>query len=146
METAVFTCWLLFLLFSPAVPMCIPTDFTLHVERPECDFCVAINTTICMGFCKSWDSVVKGQHSLPFLKQRGCTYDTVEHRTAALPGCPIRTNPVFTYPVALSCKCDYCKTETDDCAHRAGAVGARCNKPVRRLYPYPGQSNYLTPF
>lgn len=53
MEAAVFSCWLLFLLFSPAVPTCLPTDFTLHVERPECDFCVAINTTICMGFCYS---------------------------------------------------------------------------------------------
>lgn len=53
METAVFSCWLLFLLFSPAVPMCLPTDFTLYVDRPECDFCVAINTTICMGFCYS---------------------------------------------------------------------------------------------
>lgn len=53
METAVFTPWLLFLLFSPAVPMCLPTDFTLYVEKPECDFCVVINTTICMGFCYS---------------------------------------------------------------------------------------------
>lgn len=53
MDTAVFSCWLLFLLFSPAVPMCLPTDFTLYVERPECDFCVAINTTICKGFCYS---------------------------------------------------------------------------------------------
>lgn len=53
METAVFSCWLLFLLFSPAVPMCLPTDFTLYVERPECRFCVAINTTICKGFCYS---------------------------------------------------------------------------------------------
>lgn len=53
MDTAVFSCWLLFLLFSPVVPMCLPTDFTLYVERPECDFCVAINTTICKGFCYS---------------------------------------------------------------------------------------------
>lgn len=51
--TAVFSCWLFFLLFSPAVPMCLPTDFTLYAEKPECDFCVAINTTICMGFCYS---------------------------------------------------------------------------------------------
>lgn len=53
METAVFPCWLLFLLLSPAVPTCFPTDFTMYVERPECDYCVAINTTICMGFCYS---------------------------------------------------------------------------------------------
>lgn len=53
METAVLNCWLLFLMFSPTVPMCLPTDFTLYAEKPECDFCVAINTTICMGFCYS---------------------------------------------------------------------------------------------
>nr|BAF81902.1 thyroid-stimulating hormone [Pseudolabrus sieboldi] len=146
METAVFTCWLLFLLFSPAVPMCLPTDFTLHVERAECDFCVAINTTICMGFCHSKDSIAGNKFSPPFLEQRGCTYDKVEYRTAVLPGCPIEANPVFTYPVALSCKCDSCRTDTDECAHRASGVGARCTKPVRRLYPYPAQGSYMTPF
>lgn len=44
---------LLVLTFSPAAPMCLPTDYTLYVEKPECSFCVAINTTICTGFCYS---------------------------------------------------------------------------------------------
>ncbi|XP_044204628.1 thyroid stimulating hormone subunit beta a [Thunnus albacares] len=145
-DTAVFTCWLLFLLFSPAVPMCLPTDFTLYVEKPECDFCVAINTTICMGFCYSRDSNMRDILGPRFLIQKGCTYDKVEYRTAILPGCPINANPVFTYPVALSCHCGACRTDSDECAHRTSVDGARCTKPVRRIYPYPGQSNYVIPF
>ncbi|KAF1391980.1 hypothetical protein PFLUV_G00047710 [Perca fluviatilis] len=146
METAVFTCCLLFLWFSPAVPMCLPTDFTLYVERPECNFCVAINTTICMGFCYSRDSNMRYRLGPRFLIQRGCTYDNVEYRTAILPGCPIAANPVFTYPVALSCHCGACRTDSDECTHRASMDGARCTKPVTRIYPYPGQSNYMIPF
>ncbi|KAG7226797.1 hypothetical protein INR49_014146 [Caranx melampygus] len=146
METAVLNCWLLFLMFSPAVPMCLPTDFTLYAEKPECDFCVAINTTICMGFCYSRDSNMRDLFGSRYLIQRGCTYDKVEYRTAILPGCPIDSNPAFTYPVALSCHCGACRTDSDECAHRAGGDRAKCTKPVRHLYPYPGQSSYMIPF
>ncbi|XP_040059080.2 thyroid stimulating hormone subunit beta a [Gasterosteus aculeatus] len=147
METAVFPCWLLFLLLSPAVPTCFPTDFTMYVERPECDYCVAINTTICMGFCYSRDSNVRAIVGPRFLIQTGCNYDKVEYRAALLPGCPIDSDPVFSYPVALSCRCGTCRTDSDECVHRApGVGGARCTKPVRRIYPYPGQSTYMTPF
>ncbi|XP_056293761.1 thyroid stimulating hormone subunit beta a [Pseudoliparis swirei] len=146
METAVFTCWLLLVLFSPAVPMCVPTDFTLYVEKPECDYCVAINTTICMGFCYSRDSNVRGIFGPRFQIQAGCTYDEVEYRTAILPGCPADSDPVFTYPAALSCHCGACRTDSDECAQRASVGRARCTKPVRRIYRYPGESNYLTPF
>lgn len=41
------------LLVGRTVPMCVPTEYTLYVEKQECDYCVAINTTICMGFCFS---------------------------------------------------------------------------------------------
>ena len=53
MDYFVFVGSVLLLMFSPAAPMCVPTDYTLYVEKPECNFCVAINTTICMGFCYS---------------------------------------------------------------------------------------------
>uniref|UniRef100_A0A8C6SD86 Gonadotropin subunit beta-2 n=1 Tax=Neogobius melanostomus TaxID=47308 RepID=A0A8C6SD86_9GOBI len=106
-------------LFSPAVPMCLPSDFTLYVEKPECDFCVAINTTICMGFCRTKDSIVRSAVG-PLLYQRSCTYDKVEYRTTMLPGCS--ANPLFTYPVALSCHCSTCRTENNDCAHRASCI------------------------
>ncbi|XP_060925123.1 thyroid stimulating hormone subunit beta a [Limanda limanda] len=144
METAVFNCWLLFLLFSPAVPMCLPTDFTLYVEKPECDFCVAINTTSCMGFCKSWERNLRDSFG-PRVVQRGCTYDEVVYRTVVLPGCPVNTNPLFTYPVAISCHCGTCRTDSDECARRASANRPRCTKSVRHVYPYPGASDYMIP-
>uniref|UniRef100_A0A8C6T494 Gonadotropin subunit beta-2 n=1 Tax=Neogobius melanostomus TaxID=47308 RepID=A0A8C6T494_9GOBI len=137
LESNILGCLLWTVLFSPAVPMCLPSDFTLYVEKPECDFCVAINTTICMGFCRT---KVVG----PLLYQRSCTYDKVEYRTTMLPGCS--ANPLFTYPVALSCHCSTCRTENNDCAHRASPAGSRCTKPVRHIYPYPARSDYLSPF
>ncbi|KAM9759962.1 thyroid stimulating hormone subunit beta a isoform 1-T2 [Menidia menidia] len=146
MDTAVFTCWLLFLLFRPVVPTCLPTDYTLFVERPECDYCVAINTTICMGFCYSRDSNMRGILGPRFLVQRGCTYERVEYRTAVLPGCLSDPGPVFTYPAALSCRCGACRTESDECTHRSGSDGAVCTKPVRPVHPYPDRSGYMTPF
>ncbi|TWW62306.1 Thyrotropin subunit beta [Takifugu flavidus] len=126
--------------------MCLPTDFTLYVERPECEFCVAINTTICMGFCYSRDSNMRDILGPRFLVQRGCTYDKVEYRTAILPGCSIQANPTFTYPVALSCHCGACRTESNECAHRASMDGARCTKPFRDLSLFSGQSNYMISF
>lgn len=96
--------------------------------------------------CGEQDSNMRDILGPRFLIQRGCTYDKVEYRTAVLPGCPINADPVFTYPVALSCHCGACRTDSDECAHRASANGARCTKPVRRLYPYPDQSNYMIPF
>ena len=51
MDYFVFVGGFLLLMFSGAAPMCVPADYTLYVEKPECSFCVAINTTICMGFC-----------------------------------------------------------------------------------------------
>uniref|UniRef100_A0A8C6SBS5 Gonadotropin subunit beta-2 n=1 Tax=Neogobius melanostomus TaxID=47308 RepID=A0A8C6SBS5_9GOBI len=106
METAIFSSLLWAVLFSPAVPMCLPSDFTLYVEKPECDFCVAINTTICMGFCRT-------KVPVSFCCILVCTYDKVEYRTTMLPGCS--ANPLFTYPVALSCHCSTCRTENNDC-------------------------------
>ncbi|KAM6980886.1 thyroid stimulating hormone subunit beta a [Aplochiton taeniatus] len=142
MDSSLLMCGLLCMVFRPAVPMCAPTDYTLYVEKQECDSCVAINTTICVGFCYSRDSNMKDIAGLRFLFQRGCTYDKVEYRTAVLPGCPANTNPLYTYPVALSCHCGSCKTDSNECAHRAS--GARCSKPLTHLYPYPGQSDYIS--
>ncbi|XP_034021900.1 thyroid stimulating hormone subunit beta a [Thalassophryne amazonica] len=146
MEVLVLTWSLLILLFNPAAPTCLPTDFTLYVEKPDCDFCVAINTTICMGFCYTKDSNIRDIFGPRFLVQRGCSYDKVEYRTALLPGCNANADPVFTYPVALRCHCGACRTDSNECAHRASVGGVKCTKPVRHLQPYPGQINYVIPF
>ncbi|CAB1353355.1 unnamed protein product, partial [Coregonus sp. 'balchen'] len=124
MESPVAICGLLCLLFSQAVPMCVPTDYTLYEERHECDFCMAINTTICMAcvsVCDNQDSNMKELAGPRFLIQRGCTYDQVGYRTVILPGCPLHANPLFTYPVALSCHCGTCNTDSDECAHRVSS-------------------------
>lgn len=99
-----------------------------------------------MFVCDEQDSNMRDLFGSRYLIQRGCTYDKVEYRTAILPGCPIDSDPVFTYPVALSCHCGACRTDSDECAHRAGGDRAKCTKPVRRLYPYPGQTSYMIPF
>ncbi|XP_046882565.1 thyroid stimulating hormone subunit beta a [Hypomesus transpacificus] len=143
MDCPVFYWGLLCVLMSPAVAICVPTDYTVYVEKQDCDYCVAINTTICMGFCYSRDSNMKELAGPRFLLQRGCVYNKVEYRTAILPGCPSHANPLFTYPVAVSCHCGTCNTDSDECAHKAIGDGARCSKPLRHLYPYPGQSNYI---
>uniref|UniRef100_A0A672JJR0 Gonadotropin subunit beta-2 n=1 Tax=Salarias fasciatus TaxID=181472 RepID=A0A672JJR0_SALFA len=139
METAAFPFWLLFLLFgraAPAAPACSPSKFTLYVEKPECDICLEIKTTICSGNCTSWVLFLK---SLDVNRQSSCTYDRIEYRTVPLPGCPVD----FTFPVALSCRCDSCDRSTTECTERAGKATAECTKPVVKVHAYPGQKSYL---
>ncbi|XP_053723683.1 thyroid stimulating hormone subunit beta a [Synchiropus splendidus] len=144
MESVAFASCLLFLMLGPAFPMCQPARFTMYVEKPECEFCVAINTTICMGFCYTTDSNMKELLGPRFLIQRGCTYNKVEYRTAVLPGCPVNSDPLFTYPVALSCHCGACRTDREECVHRARTNRPNCYKPIRDAVSYP--PNYMTPF
>lgn len=96
--------------------------------------------------CGEQDSNMRDILGPRFLVQRGCTYDKVEYRTAILPGCSIQANPTFTYPVALSCHCGACRTESNECAHRASMDGARCTKPFRDLSSFSGQSNHMISF
>ncbi|KAF7711566.1 thyroid stimulating hormone subunit beta a [Silurus meridionalis] len=143
MFAAVLVAGILGLLVGTAVPMCVPTEYTLYVEKQECDYCVAINTTMCMGFCFSRDSNLKELVGPRFLVQRSCTYQDVEYRTAVLPGCGLHTDSHFTYPIALTCHCSMCNTRTDECAHKSRFSAAKCSKPVQHLYPYPWQSDYI---
>lgn len=39
------------LAFGQAASFCIPTEYTMYVDRRECAYCLAINTTICAGYC-----------------------------------------------------------------------------------------------
>ncbi|KAJ8360461.1 hypothetical protein SKAU_G00169860 [Synaphobranchus kaupii] len=141
MSMVLLTSGLLCLLVGQVLSICSPVDYTLYVEKPECDFCVAINTTICMGFCFSSDPNI----IWPAVKQvqRGCTYQAVEYRTAKLPGCPRHVDPLFSYPVAIHCICSTCNSARDECTQRASISGDRCAKPLYRIHAYPGQSNYI---
>lgn len=109
-----------------------------------CPFCVRfVLLVVCL--CGEQDSNMRDLFGSRFLIQRGCTYDKVEYRTAVLPGCSAAADPVFTYPVALSCHCGACRTDSDECAHRASVDGPGCSKPVRRLYPYSDLRDYMIP-
>ncbi|KAG5835367.1 hypothetical protein ANANG_G00243160 [Anguilla anguilla] len=93
MRVVLLASGVLCLLAGQVLSICSPVDYTLYVEKPECDFCVAINTTICMGFCYSLDPNVVGPAVKRLVVQRGCTYQAVEYRTAELPGAPRTWTP-----------------------------------------------------
>ncbi|KAK9404603.1 TSHB: Thyrotropin subunit beta, partial [Crotalus adamanteus] len=42
------------LTLGQSLALCIPVDYVIHVEKRECGYCLAINTTICEGFCMTW--------------------------------------------------------------------------------------------
>lgn len=98
-----------------------------------------------MSLCGEQDSNVRNLVGSRYVVQRGCTYDKVEYRTAVLPGCSAAADPVFTYPAALSCHCGACRTDSDECAHRASMDRTGCTKPVRGLYPYSDWRDYMIP-
>ncbi|KAF7253743.1 Thyrotropin subunit beta [Varanus komodoensis] len=42
------------LTLGQSMSLCIPVEYVIHVEKRECAYCLAINTTICEGFCMTW--------------------------------------------------------------------------------------------
>ncbi|XP_003220553.1 thyrotropin subunit beta [Anolis carolinensis] len=108
------------LTLGQSMSFCIPVDYVIHVEKRECAYCLAINTTICEGFCMTWDS--NGKKLLPrsALSQDVCTYKDMVYRTVMIPGCQHHAVSYYTYPVALSCKCGKCNTDYTDCIQEAG--------------------------
>uniref|UniRef100_A0A8C4S351 Thyrotropin subunit beta n=1 Tax=Erpetoichthys calabaricus TaxID=27687 RepID=A0A8C4S351_ERPCA len=111
----VLACLLVFLVLEKTTAQCVPTQYTLYVENPECAFCVAVNTTICAGYCMTRDVNVRGLLPRMALSQTVCTYQDLAYRTIRLPGCAPQVNPFYTYPVALTCKCGKCNTDFSDC-------------------------------
>ncbi|XP_060628542.2 thyrotropin subunit beta [Anolis sagrei] len=107
------------LTLGQSMSFCIPVDYVIHVEKRECAYCLAINTTICEGFCMTRDS--NGKKLLPrsALTQDVCTYKDMVYRTVMIPGCQHHAVSYYTYPVALSCKCGKCNTDYTDCIQEA---------------------------
>ncbi|GAB1287931.1 Thyrotropin subunit beta [Apodemus speciosus] len=106
-----------------AASFCIPTEYTMYVDRRECAYCLAVNTTICAGD-------INGKLFLPkyALSQDVCTYRDFIYRTVEVPGCPRHVAPYFSYPVATGCKCGKCDTDYSDCTHEAVRTDY-CTKP-----------------
>ncbi|XP_068125764.1 thyrotropin subunit beta isoform X2 [Hyperolius riggenbachi] len=115
MTSLLMVSFLLCIIYGHTVSLCMLTEYTMYVEKEECAYCIAVNTTMCSGYCKTADTNVKGKLPKFHLNQNICTYSDFIHKTISIPGCPIHVNPSYTYPVALSCKCDRCNTDYVDC-------------------------------
>ncbi|XP_063300384.1 thyrotropin subunit beta [Pelobates fuscus] len=103
--------------FGQTISLCLLTEYTMFVEKKECAYCIVVNTTTCSGYCLTWDPNVKEGHPKFFhsQNQKACTYNEYTHKTVTIPGCPMHVNPVYTYPVAISCKCGKCNTDYSEC-------------------------------
>ncbi|XP_029855721.1 thyrotropin subunit beta isoform X2 [Aquila chrysaetos chrysaetos] len=55
------------LAFGQTASLCAPSEYTIHVEKRECAYCLAINTTICAGFCmtRQWQEAATQKCSVP---------------------------------------------------------------------------------
>uniref|UniRef100_A0A8B9KLQ9 Glycoprotein hormone subunit beta domain-containing protein n=1 Tax=Astyanax mexicanus TaxID=7994 RepID=A0A8B9KLQ9_ASTMX len=47
--------------------------------------------------------------------QNTCNFREWTYETVQLTGCPAGVDSSFTYPVALSCECSQCNTDSTDC-------------------------------
>ncbi|KAI1890169.1 hypothetical protein AGOR_G00170900 [Albula goreensis] len=100
-----------------ATPACGLTSVSISVEGEDCKGCITFNTTSCAGMCVTQDPVYKSEvilRTAPY-GQQTCNFREVVYETVRLPGCPEGVDPHFTYPVALSCECSQCNTDTTDC-------------------------------
>ncbi|XP_009811092.1 thyrotropin subunit beta [Gavia stellata] len=118
------------LTFGQTASLCAPSEYIIHVEKRECAYCLAINTTICAGFCMTRDSNGKKLLLKSALSQNVCTYKEMLYQTALIPGCPHHTLPYYSYPVAVSCKCGKCNTDYSDCVHEKVRTNY-CTKPQK---------------
>ncbi|XP_036400148.1 follitropin subunit beta [Megalops cyprinoides] len=92
---------------------CGLTNISISVESEECRGCITINTTACAGLCITQEPVYKSSLA-PYIQQT-CNFREVAYEKVHLPGCPDGVDPFFTYPVALSCECSQCNTDSTDC-------------------------------
>uniref|UniRef100_A0A3Q2WHH2 Gonadotropin subunit beta-2 n=1 Tax=Haplochromis burtoni TaxID=8153 RepID=A0A3Q2WHH2_HAPBU len=118
---------LLCVLMVGAVHTCMLKNYTLWIEKQDCTQCVAINTTICSGYCYTQDTNLRGRFGRTFLIQRSCVPLSLVYRAAHIPGCPKDVNPQLYYPAAHCCSCRRCDTRTHRCE-----MGSCC-EPARTI-------------
>uniref|UniRef100_A0A3P9IJY2 Gonadotropin subunit beta-2 n=1 Tax=Oryzias latipes TaxID=8090 RepID=A0A3P9IJY2_ORYLA len=102
-------------LMAGTVCACVLKNHTIWVEKQNCTQCIAINTTICSGYCYSRDTNFRGRFGRTFLIQRSCMPLSLVYRVAHIPGCPPDVNAELYYPVAHCCSCRCCDTRTYHC-------------------------------
>uniref|UniRef100_A0A667WH13 Gonadotropin subunit beta-2 n=1 Tax=Myripristis murdjan TaxID=586833 RepID=A0A667WH13_9TELE len=110
---------------------CMLENYTFWTEIHDCDQCVAINTTMCSGYCYTQDTNLNGRFGRTFLIQRGCMPHSLVYRAARVPGCPNNANPLFYYPEAHRCQCRRCDTRTHQCVHTTRTSAGRCPTGAR---------------
>ncbi|XP_051282241.1 thyrotropin subunit beta-like [Dicentrarchus labrax] len=115
MPSLALKCMLLCTLTGWTVCACMLKNHTLWIERHDCAQCVAVNTTICSGYCYTQDTNLRGRFGRTFLIQRSCVPLSLVYRPARLPGCPHGVDPQLYYPAARRCSCRRCDTRTHHC-------------------------------
>ncbi|XP_041654674.1 thyrotropin subunit beta-like [Cheilinus undulatus] len=115
MTSAMMKFTLLCMLMAWTVCACTLKNHTLWIERQDCSQCVAVNTTICSGYCYTQDTNLRGRFGRTFLIQRSCVPLSLVYRPAWLSGCPKDVNPQLFYPSAHRCSCSRCDTRSHRC-------------------------------
>uniref|UniRef100_A0A3P9Q4Y3 Gonadotropin subunit beta-2 n=1 Tax=Poecilia reticulata TaxID=8081 RepID=A0A3P9Q4Y3_POERE len=108
----VFFC---FVFLHISVYTCTLMNHTIWLEKKNCTQCVAVNTTICSGYCYTRDTNLKGSFGRAFLIQRSCVPISLVYRAAFIPGCPQDDSSQLYYPAARCCSCRRCDTRTHHC-------------------------------
>ncbi|XP_067382384.1 follitropin subunit beta-like [Channa argus] len=106
---------------------CMLKNYTLWIERQDCAQCVAINTTICSGYCYTQDTNLMGRFGRTFLIQRSCVPLSLVYQTTCVPGCPEDVNPQLFYPAARRCSCRRCDARTHHCVRTRIISYDRCS-------------------
>ncbi|XP_040050304.2 thyrotropin subunit beta-like [Gasterosteus aculeatus] len=127
MPLLVLKCMLLCALMHRAACACMLSNHTLWIESRDCAQCVAINTTICKGYCYTKDTNLKGRFGRDFMIQRSCVPLSLVYRAVHLPGCPPGVNPQVYYPAAHRCLCKRCDTRTHHCVRTSRVSTEGCS-------------------
>uniref|UniRef100_A0A3B4GHV0 Thyroid stimulating hormone subunit beta n=1 Tax=Pundamilia nyererei TaxID=303518 RepID=A0A3B4GHV0_9CICH len=109
---------LLCVLMVGAVYTCMLKNYTLWIEKQDCTQCVAINTTICSGYCYT--------QVMMTYQTRSCVPLSLVYRAAHIPGCPKDVNPQLYYPAAHCCSCRRCDTRTHRCVRTSRIPYDQC--------------------
>ncbi|XP_006002637.1 thyrotropin subunit beta-like [Latimeria chalumnae] len=112
--------------------LCTVTRYMMYVEKEQCSHCIAINTTICSGYCITRDPNLKALLPRTALSQSVCTYNKVKYLTIRIPGCAPHIDPYYRFAVAINCKCSLCNTDSTDCTNE-GENPNECNQPQWRI-------------
>ncbi|XP_059189035.1 thyrotropin subunit beta-like [Centropristis striata] len=137
MPLLVLKCMLLCVLMHGSVCTCMLKNHTLWIEMHDCVQCVAINTTICSGYCYTQDTNLRGRFGRSFLIQRSCVPLSLVYRAAHVPGCPQDANPQLYYPAAHRCSCKRCDRRTHHCVRTNRASNDGCTMSIGAVKSQP---------